>query len=1130
MSTNGLNRNTQLLSDAPASEDAFEGGHNRVAEALAGLIQDEEGGKAVALKGPFGSGKSTVVRLLENELEEVDEEEGEDTRIFTYDAWEHQGDPLRRSFIESLVEFLRDPEHGWAGEYAWQDEIDRIARRKEVTTVDTKPVLTGWGRAIAITAFIAPLGVFIVNNFIRSDWGGIQLESPEVGLWIFGVFLFLLPVILALIALVKSDQDESFYVFVQESRQEEETKTIKTPDPTSIEFQQTFHKILCQSLRGSNRQLIIVVDNLDRLPPEQALSTWATMRTFFETEGANEDEWMDRFWLLVPLNFEALRGVFTSDEKRLNSEGVDSGQEDKSEWRDGERNEIDSVEAFANKTFSTVFRVAPPVLSDWEQFMKDQLREAFQAEESEDFHAVYRLYRIAGVGHDAIPTPRDIKIFINRLSGLYRQWGGEISLPILAAYQLKSDEISQDGEDLTGSGFLRSRVEAELRNGDWQKHFAALHFNVQPDKATQVLIGERVQTALETGNEEEDLGELSEVAGFSNVVDRSVPRIVGRMDSSSILLSSLALDTVSLDDKDVERTAWRKLRNGLRRVEDWYPKEKREGKGLLNIVRRAPEHRQEDLLKDILAELSQVEIQTSVQEFPNTGTQWAESVLPLVRAFESREELLHENFHVPNGWPTYIGVISHIAQQQDAKTLAPFFVPADDIGTEGIDEAVEEIVSADAVKPYHLGGIKLLPYIDLFEDIDWGKTSDALQNRLTLNNSVSDEELRMHLKMVLVIAAFHGFKPLKDAIGGDPGRSHLSHHLQAYQTKDKEIVALCVLLRILYSAEKNRGSNPGNANRGHNQFINILDSPSEHETVVQAVANLVQEFDIIWSLLFASQQDRAVSFIHEVLRELASKPEASTLIDHDVISEFPNLVFEALQNDRNQLEKLVSEADQNGDLSATLKSFRQDEWVEVLKREDRMLDVVLILTDETELQLSSAFQDALLEHAKSVLDQQSSPGSLWLGEWSELLEALSDPQRTSFLHSLQRTLLAKSDQSLTSVLSVYGDVIVESGVAADVPMSDPTDTVNEHFRPLLQRANLGELRWLASTLDGKPELAEEVDPDIWEAFQERIRECLEGAHEEYKEVFKEIADLASVEIDNFGEEDPENEAVDQAEE
>ena len=91
---------TLLLADEPADADAFSGGaHQRLASTLAQMVIDEPVGRAVALQGSWGVGKSTVIRLLRKELGDQD-----DIEVFAFDAWAHEGDPLRRTFLESLIE------------------------------------------------------------------------------------------------------------------------------------------------------------------------------------------------------------------------------------------------------------------------------------------------------------------------------------------------------------------------------------------------------------------------------------------------------------------------------------------------------------------------------------------------------------------------------------------------------------------------------------------------------------------------------------------------------------------------------------------------------------------------------------------------------------------------------------------------------------------------------------------------------------------------------------------------------------------------------------------------------------------------------------------------------------------
>ena len=98
------NNNFKILEEKTISDDQFkEKTHEKVAETLFKLItKNSAKGLTIGLEGSWGSGKSTVVSILKDKLNKLD-----DTRYFYFDAWEHEGDPLRRVFLESRSEERR---------------------------------------------------------------------------------------------------------------------------------------------------------------------------------------------------------------------------------------------------------------------------------------------------------------------------------------------------------------------------------------------------------------------------------------------------------------------------------------------------------------------------------------------------------------------------------------------------------------------------------------------------------------------------------------------------------------------------------------------------------------------------------------------------------------------------------------------------------------------------------------------------------------------------------------------------------------------------------------------------------------------------------------------------------------
>lgn len=484
----------RVLTDKVADKDEL-GSHQRIADSVAGLIESDQSGKCVALTGSWGSGKSSVVGLMRQKLAST-------TTLFLFDAWAHERDPLHRSFLEQMIDFLYDQK--WIKGTEWSDKKDELSKRRETIHIKHHRKPTFLGYVLSVSAIVVPLGLVILN---QKPW-----DRLTDSLFWWGMVLTLLPLGVAILCFVISffinDEDKKRqlrFVLSSDSREDFRSDTYRTVDPTTIEFQDDYRKLLREALEDPNRKLVIVVDNLDRLDAKNALAMWASMKTFLDHSFMDDEVWSESLWLLVPFDPIAMKALWNGD-------GL----------QQPEGGHGDLASSFIDKTFQVTFHIPPPVLSNWIEFFESKLQWALpDVDDKTEIHDVCRIFRMKKFSGASYPTPREIKIFINRVGALYRQWHDQFSLSILAMYAViesKGNVVQLlRGPD---QSYIRP-VPAELLGQDISLSLAAIHFNVSKEKAAHVLFGQQIEQHI-SNRESMELRSLQQVAGFSDVIEEII--------------------------------------------------------------------------------------------------------------------------------------------------------------------------------------------------------------------------------------------------------------------------------------------------------------------------------------------------------------------------------------------------------------------------------------------------------------------------------------------------------------------------------------------------------------------------------------------------------------------------------
>jgi hypothetical protein len=478
MSQNNLK--PQYLKSSPIGKDQLEGkSHQKIANTIHDLIIEQSlPNNVVGLEGEWGSGKSNIISILESELEKGES----DYFFFTYDAWGHQEDLTRKTFLEELISQLRVKEK-FKGNIDWEHELKKLLARKTKTNTAIYPkVKFFWIVIMASVLLFSFLSAIYTDFFDGKDLIPCKtfphFVKPIVLKYLAPAIVFIYGIREFFREFNDFDNDEEtenlnwkerckrlLYIFSGNDLESEELEHTIEEEPSVKSFKDYFKKIR-NDLESEG--LVIVFDNMDRLSDSnKVLSLWSSIHTFFAEEEA------ENIWVVIPYDKQHLASHFN----------------------DGDDKES-KLENFIGKTFSTIFRVSPPVLSDWKKFFITKMNEAFKDviknEEIEFIASLYEL--IINVNNR---KPRDIITFINQLTSLYLQHSSNVDVQYLALFILRRNAILNNPlTSISGKGFLNEEKHLFTNSKELESSLASIVYNVDRSKSSEVLLKNNIEDSL----------------------------------------------------------------------------------------------------------------------------------------------------------------------------------------------------------------------------------------------------------------------------------------------------------------------------------------------------------------------------------------------------------------------------------------------------------------------------------------------------------------------------------------------------------------------------------------------------------------------------------------------------------
>lgn len=525
----------RFISNQPCCDDLFEGhSHTTIANNIAELLIENKNCNIIGIDGSWGSGKSNLVKLVEKSIQN-NKENKKKFQFFIYDAWGLQNDAQRRSIMENITSYLINHNSKFNSDY-WNKRLVELLTKSRTTGAKITKELNAFVKVSSVNVFLSPLYVKLYN--LIPDNLPKYISWIKAIYWPLLIFFSLLVVILLQISEMKKYHQpvtcktflhDIFYSYLDYGEDKKNVEraikyeTVFEKEPSSRDFL-CWIRDIDSTLK--DERLVIVFDNMDRLPAKKVQDLWSAINNFFSGSENN----LQNISVIIPFDRLHIKNAFKS-ENIIKMAGNKQSEE-----------QISYGDDFINKTFNVVFRVSPPTMSNWEDYFNKLWYQSFNNKVDPSVLQIYDLL-------STIQTPRKIIAFINEFVAIKKvlnECNEEIPEKYIALFIFGKNIISLNPtSEILNPTYLGALDFLYKPDENLPKYISALYYQLPADKVLDIIYTDQIRKALDNA-EPKMLSEIKEFSMFFGFLQHAITRV------TNIKHAVLTLNECLKDNSDQE--------------------------------------------------------------------------------------------------------------------------------------------------------------------------------------------------------------------------------------------------------------------------------------------------------------------------------------------------------------------------------------------------------------------------------------------------------------------------------------------------------------------------------------------------------------------------------------------------